>query len=97
MNLKNNITEKKVVNLVKSVVLKGPKDLHVSLIKEIERDYVLKCLKTNVVSSVGEFTNKFEKLLKNFTKAKYVLLVNSGTSSLHLSMIGCDLKKMMKF
>ena len=93
MNLKNNIIEKKVINLVKDVVKKGPKDLHVPLIKKIERDYVAKCLKTNVVSSVGEFTYKFEKLLKNFTKAKYVLLVNSGTSSLHLSMIGCNLKR----
>tara|TARA_Y100000389_G_C17444290_1_gene510588 strand:+ start:326 stop:1501 length:1176 start_codon:yes stop_codon:yes gene_type:complete len=92
MNLKNNNIKKKVIDLVSDVVGKGPKALHIPLIKEIERNYVLKCLKTNVVSSVGEYTNKFEKLLKNFTKAKYVLLVNSGTSSLHLSMMGCDLK-----
>jgi len=93
MNSKNNIIKKNVIDLVKIVANKGPKDLHVPYIKKKEKNYLLNCLKSNVVSSVGKFTFEFEKKLKNFTKSKYALVVNSGTSGLHLSMIACDLQR----
>ncbi len=56
------------------------------------KNYVNNCLKTNWVSTNGKYISEFEKKLKKFTKSKYVNLLNSGTSALHLALkvIGTD-------
>ena len=36
---------------------------------------------------------KFEHFIKKFTKVKYAVAVNSGTSALHLSCLGLGLNK----
>ena len=56
------------------------------------KNYVNNCLKTNWVSTNGKYISEFEKKIKEFTKSKYVNLLNSGTSALHLALkvIGTD-------
>ena len=41
----------------------------------------------------GKFTEKFEKEIKKFTKAKYCTIVSSCTAALHLSCLALNLKK----
>lgn len=56
-------------------------------IKEVE-----KVLKSGWISTVSRTVGLFEKKISNFTKSKYCLAVNSGTSAIHLALkvIGVD-------
>ena len=53
---------------------------------------VNKCLKTGWLSPSGNFVKIFQTKLENFTKSNLVL-TNSGTSALHLSLILSNVKK----
>ncbi len=57
-----------------------------------ELQYLKKCVDTEFVSSVGSFVTRFEKKISNYTKSKYAVACNSGTSSLHLALrvINCE-------
>ncbi len=51
-----------------------------------EKKYLLNCIKTNYVSTVGNYVGKFEKKIGGFIKSRYSLSCNSGTSALHLAL-----------
>tara|TARA_Y100001970_G_C14259629_1_gene878805 strand:+ start:10229 stop:11389 length:1161 start_codon:yes stop_codon:yes gene_type:complete len=50
------------------------------------------CLLSSFVSNKGQYIDKFEKKLKQITGSKHVLLTNSGTSALFLSLKLFDVK-----
>lgn len=52
---------------------------------------VNKSLKSSYVSSFGPYTNEFQKKISEFTKCKYVICTNNGTSALHLALIICGI------
>ena len=51
-----------------------------------EIKYVKKVLNSDYFSTTGEFIDLFEKKIKDFTKSKYCLVLNSGTSCLHIAL-----------
>ena len=51
-----------------------------------EIKHVKKCIDTKWVSTGGEYVSKFEREIEKFTKAKFAIAVNSGTSALDLSL-----------
>jgi perosamine synthetase len=52
-----------------------------------ERKYVLDCIDSTFVSSVGKYVDDFEKQLANYTNAKYAIACVNGTSALHMALI----------
>ncbi len=52
--------------------------------KEIE--YVKKVFESNYIAPLGEFVNKFEESVKNYTGAKAALALCNATSALHLAL-----------
>lgn len=54
--------------------------------------YVNLALKTNWISSRGDFLEKFENLFAKKVGAKYAVAVNSGTSALHLTLAAFGLE-----
>lgn len=60
--------------------------LHTPFFDSKEEEYVLDCVRSNFVSSVGEYVNKFEKALSDFTGSKYVVSCVNGTSALHIAL-----------
>ena len=54
-----------------------------------EREYLNKCIDTTFVSSVGEFVNRIEEMTAQECGAKYGVATSSGTTGLHLSLVGC--------
>jgi perosamine synthetase len=50
------------------------------------------CIKSTWLSTSGNLINKFENKTSKFTKAKYCIALNSGTSALHISLILADVK-----
>ncbi len=60
--------------------------LHAPVFKGNEKKYVLETIDSTFVSSVGQFVDKFEIMMQNFTKtAKSVAVVN-GTAALQVSL-----------
>lgn len=57
-----------------------------------EREYLNKCIDTTFVSSVGEFVNRIEELTAGKCGAKHAVATSSGTTGLHLALVGCGVK-----
>ena len=51
-----------------------------------EWQYVKNCLDTGWISSAGEYVNKFEESIKNYTGVKYAVACMNGTSGLEVSL-----------
>jgi len=57
-----------------------------------ERKYVLDCLDTNWISSIGKYIGAFEDAFAKFCGAKHAIAANNGTTALHLALVALDLK-----
>ena len=66
--------------------------LHEPLIDKKDKENIYLCLNSNFVSTAGPQTKLFEKL-KKFTKSKYVICVNSGTSALHVALLASNISQ----
>jgi perosamine synthetase len=51
-----------------------------------ERDYVLDCLDSTFVSSVGKYVDKFEQMVAEYTGARYAIATVNGTAALHIAL-----------
>lgn len=58
-----------------------------------EKKYVLDCLKTNWISSAGNYISRFERAFSRYCGAKYGIACSSGTTALHLAVVACDITK----
>lgn len=56
-----------------------------------EKKYVLDCLETNWISSIGIYTEKFEKICADFIGAPHAIGVSNGTVALHLALHCLDI------
>ncbi|GML68506.1 aminotransferase LegC [Campylobacter coli] len=52
-----------------------------------EKKYLLECIDSGFVSSVGEFVTRFEEALKEKTKTRFVIATNTGTAALHIALL----------
>jgi len=57
-----------------------------------ERKYVLDCLDTNWISSIGKYIGAFEHSFASFCGVKNAIAANNGTTALHLALVALDLK-----
>ncbi len=64
--------------------------LHAPIFEGNEIKYVTDCIESNFVSSVGEYVNRLEEMLQEYTGAKYAVVTVNGTAALHVSLILCD-------
>ena len=53
-----------------------------------ERQYVLDCLESSWISSGGEYIGRFEREFSATFGSDYAVACNSGTSALHLALLG---------
>lgn len=58
-----------------------------------ERKYLMDAMDSNFVSSVGEYVNKFEKAIAEFTGSKYAVAAVNGTAALHISLLLAGVKR----
>lgn len=52
-----------------------------------EKKYLIECIDSNFVSSVGEFVGRFEQMCANYTGAKYAVAAMNGTAALHIALL----------
>lgn len=55
-----------------------------------EKTYLIECVEKNFVSTAGAFVGEFEKHVAHWSGTEDALAVNTGTSALHLSLIGAN-------
>ncbi|MGG7074213.1 UDP-N-acetylbacillosamine transaminase [Campylobacter sp. 9BO] len=51
-----------------------------------EQEYISEVFKSNYIAPLGEYVNKFEKSIKDYTGATDALALSSGTAGLHLAL-----------
>jgi UDP-N-acetylbacillosamine transaminase len=51
-----------------------------------ELKYIEKVFESNYIAPLGEYVNRFERSIKDYTGAKNALAVTSGTAALHLAL-----------
>lgn len=66
--------------------------LHAPVMGELEKQYLSDCVDSTFVSSVGKYVGEFEKLICEFTGAKYAVATTNGTSALHTALLLSDVK-----
>jgi perosamine synthetase len=57
-----------------------------------EKRYVLECLETTWISSIGRFITEFERAFARFCGVEHAVAVNNGTTALHLALVALGLK-----
>lgn len=60
--------------------------LHVPVFAGMERAYLTDCIDTGFVSSVGEYVNKFEAMIREYTGAAAAVATVNGTAALHVAL-----------
>ena len=85
--------KKEIYKAIKNSIKSKEKiiNLHEPDIGKEEYNFVEKSINSTFVSSFGKFNNQFEKKIREITKSKYVCVTNSGTSSLHLSLLALNI------
>ena len=60
--------------------------LHEPIFSGNEKKYLLDCIDSTFVSSVGKYVDQFESMISEFTGAKYAIAAVNGTSALHIGL-----------
>jgi perosamine synthetase len=58
-----------------------------------EKKYILDCIDSTYVSSVGKYVDEFEKRMVELTGAKYAIAAVNGTAALHMAMLVAGVKR----
>ena len=77
-----------VVDFIRQVFRKpdGPVALHAPVFMGNEKKYLLECIDTTFVSSVGKFVDRFEDMVAAYTGAARAVACVNGTSALQLAL-----------
>tara|TARA_B100000427_G_scaffold287517_1_gene262178 strand:- start:6565 stop:7713 length:1149 start_codon:yes stop_codon:yes gene_type:complete len=80
------------IDEVKKIYKEPYTPLHRPVFDQNEKDYLIECIDSNFVSSVGQKVKDFENSIIDFTGAKYAIATVNGTSALHLAMLLAGVK-----
>lgn len=75
-----------LVQLIRSIYGDGPIPLHRPVFEGREREYLVDCINSNFVSSVGAKVTEFEERVAAFTGAKFAVATVNGTAALHVAL-----------
>jgi len=90
MNLASTLTTVLEDVLVESIP--RPIALHEPEVTSEEEEYVLRCVKSGWLSSVGSYVEQFESELCSLTGAQHAVAMASGTSALQLALYAMGVK-----
>jgi aminotransferase in exopolysaccharide biosynthesis len=78
---------RKIVDFIKGLYKKDIVPLHEPIFVGNEEKYALDTIRSSYVSSIGEYVNKVEKFMTEFTGSKYAIATVNGTSALHIALL----------
>lgn len=70
----------------------GVVPLHAPVFFGNEKEYLINCIDTTFVSSVGKYVDKFEEVVAQYTGAKKAIVIVNGTNALHLALLSAGVK-----
>ncbi|RKT45587.1 LegC family aminotransferase [Thiocapsa rosea] len=71
---------------VRAIYGEGSVPLHRPVFEGNERQYLVDCIDSNFVSSVGAKVTEFEERIADFTRAGYAVATVNGTAALHMAL-----------
>jgi len=71
---------------------KGPIYLHEPTFNGKEKEYLIECIDSTFVSSVGKFVDLFEKKIAEYTGAKHAVVTVNGTAAIQIGLIVAGVK-----
>jgi aminotransferase in exopolysaccharide biosynthesis len=75
-----------LVDLVGTLYGDGPTPLHRPVFEGNEKQYLVDCIDSNFVSSVGARVTEFEERIAGFTGARFAIATVNGTAALHIAL-----------
>ncbi len=76
-----------IIDFIKSLYPgENPVPLHAPRFIGNEKKYVLDCIDSTFVSSVGRYVDRFEEMICEITGAKHVIAIVNGTCALHVAL-----------
>lgn len=80
---------RQIVQAVRTAIpsARGTVALHEPTFKAREAEYVLDCIRTGWVSSVGAYVDRFEAMLSEYTGARHAVATCNGTAALHTALL----------
>ncbi|MBX5437705.1 MAG: LegC family aminotransferase [Alicyclobacillaceae bacterium] len=84
----NTVLSDAVLSAIRTVIgtPDGPVPLHEPVFGPEEEEYVVRCIRTTLVSSIGPYVEQFERLLAEYTGVRRAVAVVNGTAALHLAL-----------
>lgn len=76
-----------IVDFVRSIYGAGFVTLHRPVFEGNEKQYLIDCIDSNFVSSVGTRVTEFEQRMAMFTGAKFAIATVNGTAALHVALM----------
>ncbi len=76
----------KIVDFVRTIYGPAFIPLHRPVFEGKEKQYLIDCIDSNFVSSVGAKVTEFEQQITAFTGAKYAIATVNGTAALHVAL-----------
>ncbi|MDX5300419.1 MAG: aminotransferase class I/II-fold pyridoxal phosphate-dependent enzyme, partial [Gammaproteobacteria bacterium] len=76
----------RLIQQVRAMYGEGAVPLHRPVFEGNERQYVVDCIDSNFVSSVGAKVSEFEQRTATYTGAKYAIATVNGTAALHVAL-----------
>jgi perosamine synthetase len=84
---------RKIIDFIKGLYKEEIVPLHEPIFVGNEEKYVLDTIRSSYVSSIGEYVNKVEKFMADFTGSKYAIATVNGTSALHIALLLSGVKE----
>ncbi|HWW83980.1 MAG TPA: LegC family aminotransferase [Vicinamibacterales bacterium] len=69
-----------------------PAALHEPLLDDLDQEAVRACVESGWVSTAGPAVERFEQMLREYTKASHVVCVNTGTAALQVALLGSGVR-----
>lgn len=87
MNIEKQPNAEKVREFVRSIYGQGFIPLHRPVFEGNEKQYLIDCIDSNFVSSVGAKVTEFEQQVAVFTGARFAIATVNGTAALHAALL----------
>lgn len=84
----SDVLAQEIIERLETVISRSEQfvPLHTPELAGNEKKYLAECVDSNFVSSVGEFVDRFERMLETYTGAKKAVVTMNGTAALHASL-----------
>jgi aminotransferase in exopolysaccharide biosynthesis len=89
----NNNKSCSLVDFVRSIYGDAIVPLHRPVFDGAEKQYLIDCIDSNFVSSVGKRVTEFEEHIASFTGAKHAVATMNGTAALHIALMMAGVRR----